>query len=88
MAKQHKLRRGPGYQWIYPKLEDVLEECGLRTSGEYIVVCRQTIAVYVATRPILDKCEQGARKRGAIPRRWWWKQEMSLDVTDATGSDK
>ncbi len=88
MAKQHKLRRGPGNQWIYPKSEDVLEECGLRTIGEYIVIPWQTIAVYVTTRPILDKCEQGVRKRGAIPRRWWWEQKMSLDVVDATGSDK
>jgi hypothetical protein len=83
MAKQHKPRRGPGYQWIYPKSEDVLEKCGLCTIGEYIVIRRQTIAVYVATRPILDKCKQGVRKRGAIPRRWWWEQKMSLDVADA-----
>jgi hypothetical protein len=88
MTKQHKPRRGPGYQWIYPKSEDVLEECGLRTIGEYIDIRWQTIAVYVATRPILDKCEQGVRKRGAIPRRWWWEQKMSLDVADATGSDE
>ena len=26
ITKQHKLRRGPGNQWIYPKSEDVLEE--------------------------------------------------------------
>ena len=88
VAKQHKLRRGPGYQWIYPKLEDVLEECGLRTIKEYINIRQQTIVVYVATRPILDKCEQGVRKRGAIPRRWWWEQKMSLDVADTTGSDE
>jgi hypothetical protein len=88
MAKQHKPRRGPGYQWIYPKSEDVLEECGLRTIGECIVIRWQTIAVYMVTRPILDKCEQGVRKRGAIPRRWWWEQKMSLDVTDTTESDK
>ena len=60
----------------------------MRTIREYIVVRQQTIAVYVATRPILDKCEQGVRKRGAIPCRWWWEQEMSLDVADATGSDE
>jgi hypothetical protein len=26
---------------------------------------------------------QGVRKRGAIPRRWWWEQKMSLDALDA-----
>jgi len=57
----------------------------MRTIGEYINVRWQTIAVYVATRPILDECMQGERKRGAIPRRWWWEQKMDLDFADATG---
>ena len=82
MAKNHKPRRGPGKQWVYPKSGEVLKECGLRTIEEYIDIRRQTIAVYVATRPILDKCRQGVRKRGAIPRRWWWEQKMSLDAPD------
>ena len=46
------------------------------------------IAEYVATRPILEECVQGEQRRGAIPRHWWWEQEMDLDVADATGSDK
>ncbi len=65
-----------------------MKECGLKTMEEYILICRQTIAVYVATRPILYECRQGKRKRGAIPRRWWWEQPMDLDVHDAIGSDK
>jgi hypothetical protein len=60
----------------------------MRTIGEYINVRWQTIAVYVATRPILDECMQGERKRWAIPRRWWWEQKMDLDFADATGSDE
>ena len=34
MAKWKKLRWGPGYQWIYLRSEDVLEECGLHTIAE------------------------------------------------------
>jgi hypothetical protein len=67
---------------------DVLKECGMKTMEEYILACRQTIAVYVATRPILNECRQGKRKRGAIPRRWWWEQPMDLDAHDAIGSDE
>ena len=67
MARRHKPRRGPGNVWIYPKSEDVLEECGLRTVTDYIETRRQTITTYVATRPILDECRQGERKRGAVP---------------------
>ncbi len=66
----------------------MLKECGMKMMEEYILARRQTIAVYVATRPILDKCRQGERKRGAKPRRWWWEQPMDLDIHDAIGSDE
>ena len=88
MAKVNRPCKGPGHQWIYLKSEDVLEECGLRSIAEYINVRWQMIAVYVATRLILDKCMQDKRKRGTIPRRWRWEQKMGLDVADATGSDE
>jgi hypothetical protein len=79
MAKEHKPKRGPGNVWIYPKSEDVLRECGLKTMEEYVQIRRQTIAVYVATRPILAECRQGERKRGAVPHQWWWELPMDLD---------
>ena len=88
MAKKNKPRRGPGHRWVYPKLADVLEECGLTTIAEYIDVLWQTIAEYVAACPILEECVQGKQKRGAIPCRWWWEQKMDLDVADATRSDE
>jgi hypothetical protein len=59
MAKMHKPKQGPGRTWIYPRLVDVLQECGLKTMEEYIGIRRQTIAVYMATRPILTECRQG-----------------------------
>jgi hypothetical protein len=59
-----------------------MEECRLNTVEEYISVCRQTIAAYVATRLILHECRQGKRKRGAVPHRWEWKQPMDLDTTN------
>ena len=88
MGQKNKLCRGPGHRWVYPKLEDVLEECGLKPIAEYSNIRRQTIAEYVATCPILDECVQGEQKQGAIPHRWWWEQKMDLDVPDATGSDE
>ena len=62
MAKRNKPHWGLGHQLIYPKLEDVLDECGLHTIAEYINVHWQTITVYVAICLILDKCMQGERK--------------------------
>jgi hypothetical protein len=31
---------------------------------------------------------QRRQKRGAVPHRWWWEQQMDLDVSDAIGSDE
>ena len=66
----------------------MLEKCGVSTLVEYITVRRQTIAVYVATRPVLIKCRWSEQKRGAVPHRWWWEQQMDLDVNNAIGSDE
>jgi hypothetical protein len=88
MAKEHKPKRGPDWVWIYPRSEDVLKECGMKTMEEYILICWQTVALYVATRPTLTECRRGKQKRGAIPHRWWWEQPMDLDVHNPTGSDK
>ncbi len=71
MAQRHKPQQGPRKEWIYPKSEDVLKECGMKTIAEYVQIRRQTIAVYVATRPILQECRQGEQQRGAVPHRWW-----------------
>jgi hypothetical protein len=56
--------------------------------AEYIQVRRQTITAYVATRPIFTAGVGGERRRGSMPRQWWWEQPMCLDaIEDATGSD-
>jgi hypothetical protein len=80
MAKTNKPKRGPGNVWEYPRSEDVLKECGLKTMEEYIRIRRQTIATYVAIRLILAECRGGERKRGAVPHQWWWELPMDLDV--------
>ena len=59
MVVRHKPRRGPGNRWIYLKLKDMLEECGMSTLEEYITVCWQMIPVYMATRPVLIECRRG-----------------------------
>ncbi len=66
MATTHKPRRGPWNEWVYPKLEDVLRECGMKTMMEYIQIHWQTIAVYVVTRPILQECRKGEQQRVAV----------------------
>jgi hypothetical protein len=82
MAQRHKPRWGPRKEWIYPKSADVLKECGMKTIAEYIQIRRQMIAVYVATRPILQECRQGEQQRRAVSHWWWWEQHMDLDIPD------
>jgi hypothetical protein len=78
MAKENKPKRGPNRELIYLWLEDVLRECRMKMMGEYILIWQQTIALYVATRPILNECRQGEWKRGDIPHHWWWEQPMGF----------
>jgi len=50
----------------------------MKTMEEYIAIRRQTVATYVATRPILAECQRGERKRGAV-----WELPMDLDGSAA-----
>ncbi len=84
----HKPKQGPGRTWIYPRLVDVLQECSLKTMEEYIGIRQQTILVYVATHPILNKCRQGASKReeryhafGGRNSPWTWTPKTHLGKT-------
>ena len=57
----------------------VLEECGMHTIGHYIDVRWETIVKYVVGRSIFAECQGADRRRGSVPRRWWWEQRMCLD---------
>jgi hypothetical protein len=49
MAKRHKPWQGPQNEWVYPRSENVLKECRMKTMVEYVQIRRQTITVYIAT---------------------------------------
>jgi hypothetical protein len=75
--------------WVdLPKVDGCVGRVWDEQLAEYITVRWQMIAVYVASRPILNECRQGKQKRGAVLHRWWWEQQMDLDVNDAIGSDE
>ena len=83
MAIINKPKRGSNNTWTYPRTKDVLEECGLETIDTYIQKRRDTIAQYIATRPIYIDCTGGEQRRGSMPRQWWWEQPMNIDDVDA-----
>jgi hypothetical protein len=88
MAKKHRPVQGTNGVWIYPSSKDVLKECGLHTIEEYICKRWDTIAIYVATQPILEACQLGEWQRGSMPRKWWWEQPMMFGNKAATGSEE
>ncbi len=67
MAREHRPKKGANREWVYPKIADVLEECGMVTIATYIQSRRQTIAMYVATRLVFEACMKGKRRQGSMP---------------------
>ena len=57
----------------------MLEEAGLYTIEHYVRVHRGTIASHIATRPIFNLCRRAERRRGTVPRQYWWEQEFNLE---------
>ena len=50
---------------------------GIRTS---ITRRQNTVAQYIATRPILDLCKQATRRPGArVSQRWWEQAGIDLE---------
>ena len=79
MARENRLKRDPDGNWMYPRSEDVLEECGLLKMEAYILRRHNSIAEYVATRPLYHACREGEPLCGTPHRLWWWEQESSMD---------
>ena len=85
-------RRGSNDAWHYPYLEGGMREAGLTEIGKSIANRQNTVAQYIATRPLLDLCEGARAREGArVPMRWWnqakidWEAEKSKGVeTDST----
>jgi hypothetical protein len=51
--------------WHYPPIGPTLEEAGLLTMKKYMTKQLNTIAEYVATRPLHQLTQEAARKRGS-----------------------
>ena len=47
-------RRGRDGMWIYPLLEDAMEEAGLQEVETYVSLLQNTVAQFIVTRPVMD----------------------------------
>ena len=51
-------RRTPDGKWTYTLAAKELDEEGFLKMEEYIRLCHNTVALYIATQSLLDLCEE------------------------------
>ena len=59
-----QLRWGRDGKWFYPPLAGALKEAGVVRARTSYLRRQNTIAQFIATRPILGLCEVAERRRG------------------------
>ena len=81
-------RREKDGEWKYPSLEGAMEEAGLTDIRTSILRRQNTVAQYIATRPLLDLCV-GARAREGekVTLRWWEQAGIDWDKAKAKGTE-
>ena len=65
--------------WVYPLIGAELLMVGLEEIKVYITSFQNTVAQYIATRPIMELCLATERKPVMSLYRKWWEQ-ISLDI--------
>ena len=65
-------RRERDGRWFYPSLVGAMKEAGIVRIRTSILRRQNTVAQFIATRPILGLCEVAVRRPGTrVPRRSW-----------------
>ena len=75
--------------WYYPSLASAMKEAGLTEVGKSILNRQNTVAQYIATRPLLDLCEGASARTGArVPHRRWDQKGIDWETAKARGEDE
>lgn len=59
-------------KWIYPDIEVALETAGMYMMEHYVQVRQKTLMEVIGSRPIMEYCQQIARKSGSSRKSVWW----------------
>ena len=78
---KHPRQRTDG-SWYYPPLAEALGEAGLEEIRKSVTRRQNTVAQYIATRPILDLRERATLRPGARVYRQWHEQD-GIDLEGA-----
>ena len=72
--------------WKWPPVAEAMTLAGVKPILEYIRVRQDTIAQYVATRPIMDMCNLALKRSGnPSTRTYWWTQSGVYEALQAEG---
>ena len=81
-------RIGFNGKWHYPSLVGSMKEAGLTDIGKSIANRQNMVAQYIATRPLLDLCEEARAREGSrVPLRWWNQTGIDWEAAKAGGGD-
>jgi hypothetical protein len=61
-------------QWVYPPIEGTLAVTSLVLIEESVTAWQNRLAEHIATRPILELCQDEGRLSGSSSRRYWWER--------------
>ena len=70
-----KTRRRRYRSWEYPSLEEEMAEAGFEEIRTDVTRRQNTVAQYIAARPILDLCERFDWRPGEWVSHQWWEQD-------------
>ena len=76
---RRKPRQGRDGVLVYPPLEDAMAEAGLQEVETYVSRRQNTVAQFIATRPIMDLCLATEQRPGPRVSKRWWEQD-GVDV--------
>ena len=65
-------RKGQDGVWVYPPMEDVMAESGFQDVETYVSHRQNTVAQYIAARPIMDLCMVAKWKPSPRVTMMWW----------------
>ena len=66
------IRQRPNGEWVLPPTARVLEQCKLRTVGEYIARRKETVSDFMKSRPIYATCIKSTPSAGNVNQKVWW----------------
>ena len=81
-------QRGWDGKWFYPSLEGAIKEAGFIDVRTSINRRQNTVAQYIATRPLLDLCKGTTCIGGArVAMRWWDQKGIDWGKEKARGAE-